>query len=44
LHNKYKDNNTCVDAMHGEKTSSPPKWDNFNQSPVEQHQLQIVRY
>ncbi len=41
LHDKYKDNNTCVDAMHGKKTSSPPKWDNFNQYQVEQHQVQI---
>ena len=41
LHDKYKDNNTCVDAMHGEKTTSPPKWDNFNKYQVEQHQLQI---
>ena len=41
LHDKYKDNNTCVDAMHGGKTTSPPKWDNFNQYQVEQHQQQI---
>lgn len=41
LHDKYKDNNTCIDAMHGHKTSSPPKWDNFNQYQAEQHQAQI---
>ena len=41
LHDKYKDNNICVDAMHGGKTTSPPKWDNFNQYQVEQHQQQI---
>jgi hypothetical protein len=41
LHNKYKDNNTCIDSMHGQKTSSPPKWDNFNKYQVEQHLLQI---
>lgn len=41
LHDKYKDNNICVDAMHGGKTTLPPKWDNFNQYQVEQHQQQI---
>ena len=41
LHTKYKDNNICVDAMCGQKTNSPPKWDNFNKYQTEQHQLQI---
>jgi hypothetical protein len=41
LHDKYKDNNTCVDAMFGKKTNSPPTWDNINQYQVEQHLLQI---
>jgi hypothetical protein len=41
LHDKYKDNNLCIDAMHGSKTSSSPKWDNFNQYQAEQHQAQI---
>ncbi len=41
LHDKYKDSNICVDAMHGGKTTSPPKWENFNQYQVEQHQQQI---
>ncbi|WP_367769470.1 hypothetical protein AB3G33_11285 [Flavobacterium sp. WC2421] len=41
LHTKYKDNNVCVDAMCGQKTDFPPKWDNFNKYQTEQHQLQI---
>ncbi|MFQ3173733.1 MAG: hypothetical protein ACI9WT_001731 [Flavobacterium sp.] len=41
LHDKYKDNNVCIDAMCGEKTSSPPKWNNFNKYQAEQHMLQI---
>ncbi|MEO6176922.1 MAG: hypothetical protein ABIP27_17345 [Flavobacterium circumlabens] len=41
LHNKYKDNNICLDAMYGQKTSSPPKWDNFNKYQTERHLQQI---
>lgn len=41
LHLKYKDKNTCIDALYGEKTTSAPKWDNFNQFQVEQHLKQI---
>lgn len=41
LHEKYKDNNTCIDAMHGEKTHIPPKWENYNKYQVEQHMKQI---
>jgi hypothetical protein len=41
LHYKYKDNNSCIDALYGEKTTSAPKWDNFNQFQVEQHLKQI---
>jgi len=41
LHNKYKENNTCIDAMCGEKTNTPPAWDNFNKYQVEQHLKQI---
>lgn len=41
LHDKYKDDNTCIDAMVGEKTTSPPKWNNFNKYQVEQHLKQI---
>lgn len=41
LHDKYKDENTCIDAMVGEKTTSPPKWNNFNKYQVEQHLKQI---
>lgn len=41
LHDKYKDNNTCIDRMLGEKMSSAPKWDNFNKYQVEQHLQQI---
>lgn len=41
LHDKYKDNNICLDSMYGQKTSSPPKWDNFNKYQIERHLQQI---
>jgi hypothetical protein len=41
LHDKYKDNNVCLDAMYGQKTSSPPKWNNFNKYQTERHLKQI---
>jgi len=41
LHSKYKDNNICLDSMCGEKTSAPPKWDNFNKYQTERHLQQI---
>lgn len=41
LHDMYKDNNTCVDAMVGQKTTAAPKWDNFNKYQIEQHLKQI---
>ena len=41
LHEKYKDNNVCIDSMYGQKTSFPPKWDNFNKYQTEQHMQQI---
>ncbi|KQB42691.1 hypothetical protein [Flavobacterium aquidurense] len=41
LHDMYKDNNICLDAMYGQKTSFPPKWDNFNKYQTERHLQQI---
>ncbi|WP_428229549.1 hypothetical protein [Flavobacterium sp.] len=41
LHDKYKDDNVCLDAMYGQKTSSPPQWDNFNKYQTERHLKQI---
>ena len=41
LHDKYKDNNVCLDAMYGQKTSTPPQWDNFNKYQTERHLKQI---
>lgn len=41
LHDKYKDNNVCVDAMFGKKLNAAPQWDNFNKYQIAQHQLQI---
>jgi len=41
LHGKYKDNNICLDAMYGQKTSTAPKWDNFNKYQTERHLKQI---
>lgn len=41
LHDKYKDNNICLDSMCGQKTDSAPKWDNFNKYQTERHLQQI---
>jgi hypothetical protein len=41
LHEKYKDDNTCIDALSGKKNYAPPKWDNYNKYQVEQHLKQI---
>ena len=41
LHDMYKDKNICLDAMYGQKTSAPPKWDNFNKYQTEKHLQQI---
>lgn len=41
LHDKYKENNICVDAMWGQKSLTPPVWDNFNKYQVAQHLKQI---
>lgn len=41
LHEKYKDNNVCIDNMLGEKPNTAPKWDNFNKYQVEQHLKQL---
>jgi hypothetical protein len=37
----YKDNNTCIDALCGEKTIAAPRWENFNKYQIEQHLKQI---
>ncbi|MNR32336.1 hypothetical protein D3C85_1499120 [compost metagenome] len=44
LHDKYKDNNVCLDSMYGQKTSCPPKWDNFNKYQTERHLQQIGNF
>ena len=41
LHDKYKENNICLDSMYGQKASFPPKWDNFNKYQTEKHLQQI---
>jgi len=41
LHEKYKDENTCIDSMLGQKSNTPPHWGNFNKFQVEQHLKQI---
>ncbi|KQX15315.1 hypothetical protein [Flavobacterium sp. Root420] len=41
LHDKYKDNNICLDAMYGQKTTVAPKWNNFNKYQTERHLKQI---
>lgn len=42
LHEKYKDDNICIDSMFGEKTKAAPMWDNFNKYQVEKHLQQIT--
>ncbi len=44
LYTKYKDNNKCLDAMYGEKRSSAPYWDNFNEYQINRHLEQIEGY
>lgn len=44
LHDTYKDSNVCLDAMCGQKTNFPPKWDNFNQYQAEQHLQKITAF
>jgi len=44
LHDKYKDDNVCLDLMCGKKTTAPPKWDNFNKLQVEKHLHQILPF
>ena len=44
LHDKYKDNNVCLDLMCGQKNNFPPKWNNFNRYQIEQHLLQIATF
>jgi hypothetical protein len=41
LHEKYKDNNVCIDNMLGDKPNTVPRWDNFNKYQVEQHLKQL---
>jgi len=41
LHEKYKENNVCIDLMVGKKVTTAPKWDNFNKFQTEQHLKQI---
>lgn len=41
LHELYQDNNECVDALCGQKMTSAPRWNNFNQYQVEQHLNQL---
>lgn len=42
LHELYKDNNVCLDAMYGQKTTSPPRWGNFNKFQIEKHLQKIT--
>jgi hypothetical protein len=44
LHDKYKDNNVCLDLMCGQKNNFPPKWNNFNKYQIEQHLQQIATF
>lgn len=41
LHNTYKEHNTCIDKLLGEKSTSAPRWDNFNKFQTEQHLKQL---
>lgn len=41
LHEKYQDQNVCIDHMLGDKPNTAPKWENFNRYQVEKHLEQI---
>jgi hypothetical protein len=43
IHEKYKNKNTCLDSMHGQKPSSPPIWENFNKYQIEKHLEQLEK-
>ena len=43
LHDKYKDNNVCINAMSNQKRDSFTRWNNFNKFQIEQHKKQIER-
>ncbi len=41
LHEMYKDDNSCIDAMVGHSTIAPPRWENHNEFQVQQHHKQL---
>ena len=41
LHDKYKDENSCINAMIGDKNNAAPLWANFNKYQVEMHLKQL---
>jgi hypothetical protein len=41
LHNRYKDDNICLDSMCGQEAKFAPKWENYNKYQTEQHLQQI---
>ncbi len=43
LHDKYKDNNVCINAMSNQKRDRFTRWNNFNKFQIEQHKKQIER-
>jgi hypothetical protein len=41
LHNRYKEDNSYLDALLGQSTNAAPSWDNFNEHQTEQHLIQL---
>jgi hypothetical protein len=41
LHNRYKEDNSYLDALLGQAADAAPSWDNFNEHQTEQHSIQL---
>ena len=41
LHNRYKKDNSYLDALWGQSADAAPSWDNFNEHQTEQHSIQL---
>jgi hypothetical protein len=41
LHNRYKKDNSYLDALLGHSADAAPMWENFNEHQTEQHAIQL---
>ena len=41
LHNRYKNDNSYLEALLGQSTDAAPMWENFNEHQTEQHAIQL---